>query len=120
MVTEDVQPITDHDRLIRIDTRLKDLIDTVADIKDGTSVKIALLEKSKADRDVVENIQKKLNEDIEHRVSNLETTRQDFRSKLADNNRYMSTYSKWLLAGIGITFALLIWHVTSGVGGFHI
>ena len=77
----------DHDLIIRIDTRLTDLITTVKDIKDGTVVQLA---------------------DHEKRIQDLEKTRIDFRGIIKSNKTLMI-----IMISIGVcAISLLVWHLT--------
>ena len=95
---QDKVNMSDHDLVIRIDTRLEDLIKTVAEIRDGTHARISCLE-TKVD-----------NHDKE--ISDLRATRTDFRQKIAD----MKLWDKTLIWLIIFLAGLLIWHLT----GYHL
>ena len=123
----DTSNLTDHENLLLVRQDIASLKDSQAEfhrevresfnsLKDGTMADITLLKKDKADRKDVEAIQthvnelqKIINDKVAVKVENLEATRKDFRSKI--------TMVIWAL---GLTFTLLLWHVTGGVGGFHI
>ena len=62
----------DHDLLIAVSTKLDDLTRQMRELRDGTVVRISALEKDKADRTEVQALQKRVNEDIETRVRDLE------------------------------------------------
>lgn len=113
------QTTSDHDLLIRVDSRLSDLITTVNDIRDGTSVRIASLEKEKADRKELQIIQDKVNNDIEKRVTSLESTKADFREQIGLTNQSNANlkYYLVLMSGIGVLLiGMVIWQMT----GYHI
>jgi hypothetical protein len=62
----------DHDVLVRIDQKVSDLQTAVKKIEDGSASKISALERDKADRKIVEELQHKVNNDVENRIRNLE------------------------------------------------
>jgi len=66
---------SDHNLLIRLDQKVTDLQAAVKELGSGTVSKIASLERDKADRKEVEELQKKVNHDIEVRVEGLEKWR---------------------------------------------
>ena len=90
----------EHDLLVVLDQKVSDLQIAVKNLSDGSVSKISLLEKDKADRKDVENIQKKINDDIETRIRALENSK--------SNYLVMSI----IYAGIGATMiGLIFWHM---------
>lgn len=105
-----IKQTTDHDIIIRVDQKVSDLQKIVSEIRDGTVADIAALQKDKADKDVVESIQKKLNDNIETRVHSLEITKADFREKVSGLRTYMI-----FLSGVGILLiGIIIFILTNG------
>ena len=104
---------SDHDLVIRIDTRLTDLQKTVQEIRDGTISRIQVLERDKADRRAVEELQHKMNNDIEIRVRDLEEKEvdpkehKDLLRSMENNNIYL----KWTLMLVAILIAIISWHI---------
>jgi hypothetical protein len=91
---------SDHNLLIRLDQKVSDISIAVRELKDGTFSKIAALEKDKADKNEVERLQRKVNDDIEKRVVLLET-------RVA---KYFLTIT--IYSAIGATMiALIIYHI---------
>ena len=95
--------------IARLEQKVQDLSERVergfSDIKNSVINRIEFLEKTKADRDEVEKLQAKVNNDIEKRVNDLEKTRISFRTKV--------NLGLW---GLLLIFTLLLYHLT----GFHI
>jgi hypothetical protein len=67
--------MSDHDLLQRLDQKVDGLIETIKELQTGTVFRIESLEKMKANRDEIDLIQKKLDDNIEVRVRSLETDR---------------------------------------------
>jgi len=103
----------------RLDEKMDFVLQEIKSMRDGTYADIQDLKKSKADnkeveriQGIVNEIQHKLNNNIENRVSILEGTKADFRQKLSDNGVYIK-----FLIGLGILmFGVLLWHIV----GYHI
>ena len=103
----------------RLDEKMDFVLQEIKSMRDGTYADIQDLKKSKADnkeveriQGIVNEIQHKLNNNIESRVSILEGTKADFRQKLSDNGVYIK-----FLIGLGILmFGVLLWHIV----GYHI
>lgn len=93
---------SDHDRLIRIDQKVSDLVTKVDEIKNNNIARINALEKDKADRAEVQELQKKVNEDIEKRVLFLE-------KKVSNYFITITIYSAIGAAMVG----LIIYHILS-------
>jgi hypothetical protein len=85
---------TDHDTLTGIvkdianldakfTEKFNDLKADIKEVKEGTIARVAALEQSKADKKVVEELQKKINEDIEKRVAIIESWKSGFVVTLA-------------------------------------
>ena len=66
--------MSDHDLVIRMDTRLEDLISSVKELQNGTYSKIEILFRDKAERKDVEVLQKIVNDDMEKRMRCLESS----------------------------------------------
>ena len=94
------EKISDHDLLIRLDQKVGDLQIAVRELSTGTVLKIATLEKDKADRIELDNLQIKVNHDIEVRVRGLESSR----------TTYLTTTI--IYAAIGATMiGLILYHL---------
>jgi predicted transcriptional regulator len=63
----------DHDLLIELKTIVHSIKDDIRDLKEGTTERISCLERDKADRKEMEELQTKVNKDIEIRVRRLES-----------------------------------------------
>ena len=102
----------DHNLLIRLDQKVSDLKVSVDNLTNGTVAKITLLERDKADSKTVEELESKVNNDIEKRLTDLEITRVDFRSKITNTNRYLT-----FLLGLGLLIVgMLLYHLS----GYHL
>jgi hypothetical protein len=66
---------TDHDLLIELRTEMQNVRNDIKELKDGTAMRIQALEKDKADRHVVEQLQKVVNEEQEIRLRKLEESK---------------------------------------------
>ena len=62
----------DRDLLLELKIQVQNIRNDIKELKDNTTVRIKCLESDKADRKEVEELQKKVNDDIEKRVINLE------------------------------------------------
>jgi hypothetical protein len=90
----------DHDLLIELRTEVQNIRNDIKELKDGVAVRIAILEKDKADKKVVEELQIKVNDDMEIRVRSLENSK---------SNYYTMTI---IYAGIGATMiGLILYHL---------
>jgi hypothetical protein len=90
----------DHELLIRLDEGIKSIRTDIKDLKDGTTKRIECLEKEKADRHELEELQKRVNNDIEVRVRKLESSKIIYYTMTA------------IYAGIGsVMIGLIIWHM---------
>jgi hypothetical protein len=94
----------------RLDEKVGFVITEIKYLRDGVFTDIADLKQNKADNKEVERIQSlvnevqhKLNNNIEGRVSVVEATKADFRQKLADNGKYLK-----LIIGLGCFFFVSI------------
>ena len=98
-----MEQANDHDNLVTL----------IADVKNLTKSQLDFHKEMKeAMTDLKNNYSARL-DSHETRLSNLETTRVDFREKL-NNNR---TYQNFII-GLGLLIlGLLLWHIT---GGFHL
>jgi hypothetical protein len=66
------ESFSDHDLLVKLNTQMSMVLDEIKLLKDVTTNRITCLEKDKADRVELQVIQKKVNEDIENRMRDLE------------------------------------------------
>jgi hypothetical protein len=90
----------DHDLLIELRTEVQNIRNDIKELKDGVATRIASLETDKADRKVVEELQGKVNHDLEVRVRVLEG---------AKSNYYTMSV---IYAGIGATMiGLILYHL---------
>ncbi|MFA5014822.1 MAG: hypothetical protein WC549_04715 [Actinomycetota bacterium] len=90
----------DHDLLIRLDEKVGDIQVSIKTLQDGTFSKIAMLEKDKADRREVEELQKIVNEHMEVRVRNLENK----------TSKYFITLTLYSIA-VATMISLIIYHI---------
>lgn len=90
----------DHDILIRLDQKVSDLQQAVKDLNDGTVSKIAMLEKDKANRKEIEELQRLVNDNIEIRIRKLE-------NKTAN---YAITFTLYSIA-VAFMIVLIIYHL---------
>lgn len=95
MITENENGMSDHDRIIRIDTRLKDLIDTVNEIKDGTADRISSLELGVNDLD-------KMKEECKKDIGNLQSIQ-----------KILMSLGAFFLVFL---FGMVVWHIL----GYHL
>jgi len=65
----------DHDLLIELRTEVANIRNDIRELKDNTTSRVIQLERDKADRKEVEELQKKVNEDIDIRVRTLESSK---------------------------------------------
>jgi hypothetical protein len=90
----------DHDLLIELRTEVQNIRNDIKELKDGVAQRISSLETDKADRKSVEELQVKVNSDIETRVRVLENSK---------SNYYTMTI---IYAGIGATMiGLILYHL---------
>jgi hypothetical protein len=71
---EQKKGFNDHDLLIRLSSQMEMVLDEIKLLKDTTTNRITCLEKDKADRIELQVIQKKVNEDMETRMRDIEKT----------------------------------------------
>ena len=91
---------SDHDLLIELRTEVQNIRGDIRELKDNTTDRIQKLEQDKADRVVVDELQKKVNVDMETRVRLLEASK--------------STYYTMMIiyTGVGVTMiGLILWHL---------
>jgi hypothetical protein len=104
----------DHDLLVELRTEMRGVRSDIKDLKEGTTARIQTLERDKADRKEVEELQKHVNDNIETRVRNLEEAKIEpieHKNLLkSDNNN--GIYLKWVLIVVGLMFAAIIFHLT--------
>lgn len=91
---------TDHDLLIELRTEMQNVRNDIKELKDGTAMRIQTLEKDKADRYVVEQLQKVVNEDQELRIRKLEDSR----------STYFTSMIIYNAVGV-VMIGLIIWHL---------
>lgn len=93
----------DHDLLIgvakTIELEFKNIKAQIEDLKSGTTNKIS---------------------DLYTKYEELEKWKTEHEQANKDSARNDKNYMKFIIALGMIIFALLIWHITGGVGGFHI
>jgi len=91
---------TDHDLLIELRTEMQNVRNDIKELKDGTATRIQALEKDKADRRVVEELQKVVNEELEVRVRGLEGSKGNYFTAML------------IYTAVGITMiGLIIYHM---------
>ena len=103
----------DHDLLIELKTQVGNIRDDIKDLKDGTSLRIENLEKNKAELKVVEELQNKVNKDIEVRIRKLEEETIDpveHKSLLRKTDNYLIVLGLYTLFIGGLT-ALILFHI---------
>ena len=102
----DNQKLTDHEALILLTRDVQELKISQANFHQ---------EMRESMKDLQNNYSARL-DNHENRLVGLEATKNDFRQKLLDNQRYIK-----FLIWVGIVLVgLLIWHITGGTNGFHI
>jgi hypothetical protein len=84
---------TDHDLLIELRTEVANIRQDIKELKDGTTMRIESLERDKADRHDFEELQNKVNHDIDVRVR-----------KLEDKAIYIYAFA----AGVGVAASLIV------------
>jgi hypothetical protein len=96
---------SDHDILLTFrgetNTTLEDIKRQVRELRDGTITRISSLERDKADKDIVEQLQDKLNRDIEVRVRKVETS----------ISRFLIITGIYSAIGLSL-IGLIIYHIT--------
>ena len=98
---------SDHDLLIRVDQKVDSLTATIQDIKDGTLSRLNALEKEKADRSEIQEMQTKINDLQKHINENVETRTQKL-ERMSD--KYLITLALYTLA-VGSMIGLIIYHI---------
>jgi hypothetical protein len=111
-------------KMARMDEKIGFVLTELKSLKDGTYTDIADLKKNKADnkeidrlQGIINEVQNKINGDILVKVSSLESTRQDFRDKLANEaaqckqrsdglKGYLIFASAIVIMGVGILLAI--------------
>ena len=93
--------INDHDLLIELRSEMRNLRNDIQDLKNGTAKRIDDLETGKADLKSVEDLQRKVNIDIEERLR-----------KLEEKNSSSNTFLVFLSGTAVLILGLLIWHLT--------
>lgn len=110
----------DHDILIELRTEMTNVRRDIKELADGTVKRIELLEKEKADRKEIEEIQKKINElqdkinkDIEVRTRSLEEAKiePNEHRELMKSTNTNGIYLKWGIALIAILIGIMSWHI---------
>jgi signal-transduction protein with cAMP-binding, CBS, and nucleotidyltransferase domain len=92
--------VNDHDLLIELRTEMQNVRADIKDLKDGTAFRISTLEKDKADKKDVEELQSKINNNIEKRVFALENR----------NSNYKLAFTLYSLA-VGSMILLILYHI---------
>ena len=97
-----MEQANDHDNLVTL----------IADVKNLTKSQLDFHKEMKeAMTDLKNNYSARL-DSHETRLSNLETTRVDFREKL---NNYIG-YQKWIMALVVLLTGIMLWHIV----GYHL
>jgi hypothetical protein len=100
MDTEEKFNREDRDLLIELRTEMRAVRVDIKDLKDNTTNRIDTLEQEKADREEVEELQHKVNNDIEKRVAKLEI----------QASRYLTMMSIYI-TGVSLLTALVLYHI---------
>jgi hypothetical protein len=95
-----MEQTTDHDLLIELRTEMRAARTDIKDLKDNTTNRIDSLEKEKADRKELDELQKKVNLDIEKRVAKLEI----------QASRYLTMMSIYI-SGVALLTTLILYHI---------
>ncbi|MDD5178314.1 MAG: hypothetical protein PHT54_03495 [Candidatus Nanoarchaeia archaeon] len=91
---------TEHDLLIELKVQVQNIRNDIKELSEGTTERIVCLEKEKADRKELEEVQNKLNKDHEIRIRKLESSKLTYYT-------LMSVYT-----GIGVfIISLVIYHM---------
>jgi hypothetical protein len=93
----------DHDLLIELRTEMQNVRRDIKELNDGTASRIKSLEADKADRRDLETIQKKVNEDMENRVRELEKAK----------GFYLTSMVIYTAVGVSM-IALMLIHILKG------
>jgi threonyl-tRNA synthetase len=103
----------DRDLLIELKTQVGNIRADIKDLRDGTSQRIKNLETDKADKNMVEKIQEKVNNDIEVRIRKVEECGIDptEHKELLKQNNNNAIYLKWILLLLGALIAIMAWHI---------
>lgn len=91
---------SDHDLLIELRTEMQNVRNDIKELKDNTANRIVNLEKDKADRQVVDGLQKTVNENHEVRIRKLEDSR----------SIYLTSMIIYNAVGV-VMIGLIIWHL---------
>jgi hypothetical protein len=92
--------ITDHDLLIELRTEMQNVRNDIKELKDGTATRIQSLEKDKADRHIVDGLQRTVNEDHEVRIRTLESSKGNYFTAML------------IYTGVGVAMiGLIIYHL---------
>jgi hypothetical protein len=96
----DISKMSDHDLLITMHEQIKGIKVDIKDLKDGTSKRIDDLEQDKANREDLEVLQNKINNDLEVRTRKLENK----------TSNYTLTLTLYSIA-VGTMIGLIIFHI---------
>ena len=126
--------VSDHDILTRlvgsfedfkqnVNDKFSDIKADIKELKDGVSNRVDILEREKADKkeldeiqEKINNIQKHLNETVETRIDCLETWRTARTEQIENENKKVGDYFKIVLFIGLVILGMCIWHLT----GFRI
>jgi hypothetical protein len=106
---------TERDLLVRLNERVANLQKAVEDLSCKTMARIETLEKCKTDKEEFykfrDDIQTKINKDIEMRLNNVET----WKTQRTENIKEETKWNKIFLSGLyllaGLIFGLVFWHI---------
>jgi len=93
----------DHDLLVIVNNEVKNIRNDIKNMEDGTTKRVEKLEVEKADSCIVEALQKKVNEDFEGRVRELEKFKAEMNGKASQGALIIS----YIIAIIGIGLSLI-------------
>jgi hypothetical protein len=109
-----VENTHDHDLLVELKTQVQNIRQDIKDLKDGTTLRISSLEKKdKSDRKEVEELQNKINNDIEVRIRQLEAAKVDpveHKQLLKKTDAYLLIQGIYTLFMGGLT-GLILFHI---------
>lgn len=97
----------DRDLLIRLDQKVDSLQGIVQELKDGTLNRLESLEREKADREEVQQVQQKINDLQKHINENVEVRTRKLEDKTSS---YFITQALYTLFIAGLT-TLVLFHI---------